>query len=141
MTAVDTSGAAGPTACHEVIGIPVGSGDVQITVSWDTDADLDLHVVDPNGHGVYYGQSEVESGGVLDLDSFCGPESFIRNEHIGWSQGTPPPGIYEVRLDHWKSCDAVETHYIVNVYNQGREPPSRADSPVPATGAAVAMDG
>ena len=49
----------------------------------------------------------------------AGPRRFIRNEHIGWSQGTPPPGIYEVRVDYWENCDAPETNYIVNVYNRG----------------------
>ena len=49
----------------------------------------------------------------------AGPERYIRNEHIGWSQGTPPPGIYEVRVDYWENCDAPETNYIVNVYNRG----------------------
>ena len=29
------------------IGIPTDFSDVQVTVSWDTDADLDLHVADP----------------------------------------------------------------------------------------------
>ena len=119
IAAVDDTGAAGPPTCHQVFVWGVPGGDLQVTVSWDTDADLDLHMVDPNGDEIYYGRPAVASGGVLDLDSFCGPERFIRNEHIAWSQGTPPRGIYEVRLDYWENCDAAETNYIVSVYNHG----------------------
>ena len=69
VTAVDASGASGEADCytvvmrHEAVGIPVASGDVEVTVSWDSDADLDLHVADPTGAEVFYGSTVVESGG------------------------------------------------------------------------------
>ena len=120
VSAVDTGGAVGEPWCHVVVNLPVDFGDVQVTVSWDTDADLDLHVADPTGHEVYFGVDEVESGGVLDLVSGnCRRPDLRRNEHIAWSQGAPPPGRYEVRLSHYDSCDAEETSYIVRVYNHG----------------------
>ena len=120
VSAVDTGGAVGEPSCHVVINLPVDFGDVQVTVSWDTDADLDLHVADPTGHEVYFGADEVESGGVLDLFSGnCLRPDRRRNEHIAWSQGTPPPGRYEVRLSHYDSCDVEETSYVVRVYNHG----------------------
>ena len=120
VTGVDDGGAAGPPACRTLQIAGVGGGDVQITVSWDTDADLDLHVLDPNGDEIYFNQPAVDSGGVLDLDSLCGPRSFIRNEHVGWSQGSPPAGKYEVRVNHWENCGAAETNYTVSIYNYGR---------------------
>ena len=120
VSAVDSSGAVGPPECHTIVSAPVGAGDVEVTLSWDTDADLDLHVADPNGDEIYYGSEEVASGGTLDLDSFCGPRALVRNEHVGWSQGTPPPGLYEVRVSHWGSrCDTDETNYVVRIYNHG----------------------
>ena len=120
VSAVDSSGAVGPAECHPILQVPVGAGDVEVTLSWDTDADLDLHVADPNGDEVYYGSESVASGGMLDLDSSCGRQALIRNEHIGWSQGTPPPGLYEVRVSHWGSpCDTDETNYVVRIYNHG----------------------
>ncbi len=120
VSAVDSSGAVGPPECHTIVPLHVGAGEVEVTLSWDTDADLDLHVADPNGDEVYYGSEEVASGGTLDLDSFCGPRALIRNEHVGWSQGTPPPGLYEVRVSHWGSrCDTDETNYVVRIYNHG----------------------
>ena len=127
VTAVDASGASGEADCytvvmrHEAVGIPVASGDVEVTVSWDSDADLDLHVADPTGAEVFYGSTVVESGGVLDLEAGypCG-EDIVRNEHIAWALGSPPPGIYEVRVSHYLSCGAPETNYVVSIYNHGR---------------------
>ena len=127
VTAVDGSGASGPADCfvvimrHEVVPIPVASGDVEVTVSWDSAADLDLAVADPTGAEVYYDSTEVESGGVLDLDAGfpCGRD-IIRNEHIAWALASPPPGIYEVRVSYYDSCEAPETNYVVSIYNHGR---------------------
>ncbi len=120
VSAVDAGGAVGPPTCHRVENEPVDFGDVQVTVSWDSDADLDLHVADPNGDEVYFGSRTVASGGELDLvaGESCSA-SGIRNEHIAWSGGSPPPGLYEVRVTHDRSCGAAETNYAVSVYNNG----------------------
>ena len=44
----------------------------------------------------------------------------FRNEHVAWSQGTPPDGAYVVRVNHRANCGAAETNYVVSVYNHGR---------------------
>ena len=119
VAAVDASGAVGPATCHEVLQARVEFGEVQITVSWDSDADLDLHVVDAAGEEIYYGLRTGKSGGVLDFQSHCQPPRLYRNEHIAWSQGTPPEGVYVVRVNHWENCGAEETNYVVSVYNHG----------------------
>ena len=121
VTGVDDGGAAGQPACQTLHVAGVGGGQVQITVSWDTDADLDLHVLDPNGDEIFWLRPQVASGGELDLESNadCEPD-FIRNEHIAWTGGAPPAGRYEVRVNHFSSCGAVETDYLVTVYNHGR---------------------
>ena len=127
VTAVDRNGASGPVDCftvimrHEGAGLPVASGDVEVTLSWDSDADLDLHVADPTGAEVFYGSTVVDSGGVLDLEAGypCGGD-IVRNEHTAWALGSPPPGIYEVRVSHYLSCEAPETNYVVSIYNHGR---------------------
>ena len=119
VSAVDAGGAVGPPTCHPVGNIPVLAGDVQVTVSWDSDADLDLHVADPSGDEVHARSREVASGGELDLVAGGGcSASGIRNEHAAWT-GPPPPGVYEVRVTHDASCGAAETNYVVSVYNHG----------------------
>ena len=115
----DNDEVAGPLAALTFDVIRVGTDDVQVTLSWDTDADVDLHVVDPSGEEIYYGNRESASGGMLDLDSnaACSTDD-VRNENITWSVGSAPQGTYIVRVDYWSSCDAARTDYTV-VFNNG----------------------
>ena len=121
IAAVSSGGAVGAAAeCHQVLQASVDFGEVQITVSWDSVADLDLHVVDPVDEEIYFGRREGRSGGVLDFQSHCDPPRPFGNEHMAWSQGTPPRGVYVVRVNHWANCGAAQTNFVVNVYNYGR---------------------
>jgi len=98
--------------------VEVGTGDVQVSVSWDADSDVDLHVIDPAGDEVYYGQPEVPSGGTLDLDSnpSCAIDG-VNNENITWADA--PPGTYTVRLDYYAACGVESTGYVVTVQRRG----------------------
>lgn len=71
----------------------VGSGDVQVSVSWDAPTDVDLHVVDPDGEEIYFGNLTSASGGTLDLDSnpACSLDN-INNENVVWPTGSAPRG-------------------------------------------------
>ena len=117
---VDTNGTVGPYSAVRFDVIRVGTGDVQVTLSWDTDSDVDLHVVDPSGEEIFYGNRESASGGMLDLDSNAGCAiDGVRNENITWSIGAAPQGTYIVRVDYWSSCDALRTNYTVVINNGG----------------------
>ena len=118
---VAADGTVGEPECHPLFVVPgIGTGDLEIAVSWDNDADLDLHVVDPNGDEIYWGRDEVDSGGVLDLESGtgCRPDG-RRTEHIAWTGGTPPPGKYVIRVNYWSDCGGPEPNYVVNVTLNG----------------------
>ena len=116
----DESGAVGPFVPVTFNVIQVGTGDVQVTLSWDVDSDVDLHVVDPSGEEVYWADRTSASGGELDLDSNAGCSTDgIRNENITWPVGTAPRGTYIVRVDYWSSCGVAETNYTVLVNNGG----------------------
>lgn len=78
-------------------GIIVGEGDVQVTLIWENDADMDLHVIDPDGYEISYSDRAAPSGGELDLDTVpdtgdSGPHA----ENIFWPERGAPPGRYEV---------------------------------------------
>lgn len=120
FSAADPAGRVGIPAERSYNAIVVGSGDVQVTVAWDTDADVDLHVVDPEGSEIYWANRQSPSGGQLDLDSnaACAPDN-VRNENITWATGTAPQGSYTVRVDYWSGCDAPETNYTVIIHNEG----------------------
>jgi hypothetical protein len=101
----------------------VGTGDVQVTLSWDTDSDTDLHVVDPAGEEVFYAHRRSASGGELDLDSNAGCAiDGVRNENITWPVGHAPRGQYTVRVDYWSACGVAQTNFTVRINNAGSAP-------------------
>lgn len=101
----------------------VGTGEIQVSVSWDAASDVDLHVIDPAQDEIYYGEDTSPSGGRLDLDSNAGCAlDHVNNENITWEGRTPPRGQYIVRLDYFSSCGVAQTKYVVTVNVRGRAP-------------------
>ena len=116
----DSSGRVGPYVPLTTTVTVVGTGDVQVTLSWDADSDVDLHVAAPGGEEIYYGHRTSASGGKLDLDSNAGCSiDGIRNENITWPTGQAPRGVYTVRVDYWSSCAVARTQYSVLIHNSG----------------------
>ncbi len=104
--------------------ISVGTGDVQVNITWDSRADVDLHVVDPLGEELYWAHKTAVSGGQLDLDSNagCGSDG-PRAENIFWASGLiAPRGEYVVRVDYWSNCSEVKTNYVVTINARGKPP-------------------
>jgi len=120
-SAADAAGRMGMPDQTDYRAIIVGAGDIQVTVAWDTDADVDLHVVDPGGDEIYWANRQSASGGQLDLDSnaACAGDN-VRNENISWPVGTAPQGVYTVRVDYWANCSASTTNYTVVIHNEGQ---------------------
>jgi len=102
--------------------VQVKTGDIQVSVSWDADNDIDLHVVDPNDFEVYYGDDISPEGGELDLDSnaSCSPIDGINNENILWPIGKAPSGMYTVRVDNYENCSSAAVNYVVTVQKKGQ---------------------
>lgn len=112
----DPAGVVGPFQTLTTNVTSVGTGDVQVTLSWNVDSDVDLHVVDPAGEEVYWAHRGSASGGALDLDSNAGCDiDGIRNENITWPVGRAPRGTYTVRVDYWDSCGVAGTDYVVRI--------------------------
>ena len=106
-----------------------GETDVLVSLSWATEADVDLHVRDPAGDEVSWETPVVASGGELDNDgaSDCGGDA-IRTEDAYWPKGTAPSGTYSVFLDYYDDCGAELTDYQVTVSLDGGDPASFAGS-------------
>jgi hypothetical protein len=103
--------------------VQVMTGDVQVSVSWNVDNDIDLHVVDPAGFEIYYGDRSSPEGGMLDLDSnaACVIDS-VNNEHIVWPVGMAPAGSYTVRVDNYDNCTSAAADFVVTVQTKGKPP-------------------
>ena len=85
VRAVDAGGRFGAPKRQTLTALPIApsravSGALTVTLTWDTDADLDLHVVDPANHEIYHGAPSSQdpfsatampsaASDVLDIDS------------------------------------------------------------------------
>lgn len=116
FAAAGPDGVYGPYSSTTIQAIAAAGGDIQVSVTWNTDADVDLHVVEPGGSEIYYGSPTSGSGGQLDIDANAAcAVSGLTQENIGWAPGTAPPGTYTVRVDYWDACGAASTDYVVTV--------------------------
>lgn len=114
----------GPYQSSDLGVIFVGTGEIQTNVTWDTKADVDLHLVDPSGKEIYYASRNSPTGGQLDLDSNAGcATDGPRAENIFWGDGlVVPHGEYILRVDYWSSCSAASTNYTVTINLRGLPP-------------------
>jgi hypothetical protein len=107
------------------------TGDLVITLSWDTESDMDLHVVDASGVEIFHGamsdqpppfepQPDGGSYGHLDWDSNanCVIDG-KRQESVVWP-GAPPPGLYIVRVDAASLCGQPIAHWTVAATLKGK---------------------
>lgn len=97
------------------------TGDVQITLEWYDEVDLDLHVYDPNGDHIYYDNRQVASGGELDVDAnyLCMNPTSSPLENVYWPWGGAPEGEYEVYVYYINCGDAGTVEYRVIVRVDG----------------------
>jgi hypothetical protein len=110
-----SGGASGPHELVPVVLTQVGTGKVQVSVTWDKESDVDLHLVEPGGDEIYYGNDVATSGGTLDLDSNAACDiDGVKNENITYTTD-PPRGTYTVRVDYYDACTVTETKYVVTV--------------------------
>lgn len=120
----------------------VGTGALQVSLSFDNAKDVDLHLIEPNytnaegddvsfyGRHIYYGHEIAPSGGELDLDSNPGCYiDNINNENITYSEDNAfvPAGTYKVYVDLYDNCDeSIATNYVVTVFYGGNLIASRS---------------
>ena len=91
--------------CIDVL--ELGSGILQISLSWDNTADVDLWVIDPSGTRIWWVTHSSETGGSLDRDDRDG----YGPENIFWENA--PDGDYRVEVNHYEG--ATPAGYIVTI--------------------------
>lgn len=122
VASVDHGGRVSPYVQRTLRIMPVGTGDVEVTLTMTRSTDLDLYVIDSGGTVVYYGATQAASGGRLDLDAnaACSGNVGVDNEHIFWPAGAAPAGTYTVRVANYESCiGGAQVDYRVTVQNCG----------------------
>ncbi len=100
----------------------LGTGPIQVTLSWNTIDDLDLYVTDPTQQTVFFNNRIVPSGGRLDVDANADCVAVTQNavENVFWAS-TPPSGPYfiEVRLFRRCSQSTAPIPFTVTVRKSG----------------------
>ena len=81
-----------------------GGGALKVTLLWDFEGDIDVHVIQPNGSRIFYDRKIDEAtGGELDVDNQRGGNGSAEN--IFWSN--PPQGEYQVSLVYYQASKAT----------------------------------
>jgi hypothetical protein len=137
VRAVDGDGNFGPPSTQILVAEesplnPPATGELVVTLTWDTESNLSLHVVDPNGADIYWGspssqppfsfnQSDAGSYGYIDYDSNanCVIDG-LRREDVLWPD-PPPSGPYTVRVDAPSLCGQPIANWNVKVVLQGNQ--------------------
>lgn len=100
-----------------------GMGDLKITLLWDFDGDIDLHVIEPNGNEIFWDNKvDGSTGGTLDVDNREGGNGSAEN--IYWEQ--PPKGQYKVFLHYFDKSSLTGVvgsgTCSVIIFEKGKEP-------------------
>jgi hypothetical protein len=135
--AVGTDGAVGPARLLELTAVPppIPDGKLVVSLDWDQQVDLDLHVTDPNGIEIWArkinsfqappppalpGPDDYENGGILDYDSnaSCVLDG-RRQENVVWAVDVPL-GAYVVRVDTFSMCGQGYANWHLRVVRDGQ---------------------
>ncbi len=136
VRAVDADGRFGPPALVPLVSTETTTpaGKLVVSLWWDTEADLDLHVVDPSGVEIWarninsytaplpgdpVDPDAWQAGGILDFDSNgnCTIDG-RRRENTIWKTSAPP-GHYVVRVDTASLCQDITARWTVDVFHEG----------------------
>ena len=89
--------------------------DYQITLWWDGDADLDLHLECPNGSRVAWdNMASAACGAELNIDANRDAGRIMRDpvEHIIWPRSVPPNGHYRILVDNYAGRSTGRTQPV-----------------------------
>lgn len=135
VRAVDGAGNFGPPSTQVLVAEPSPTnpgpkGELVVGLTWDTEANLNVHVIDPNGTEIYWGNpssqppfsfNQVDGGsyGYVDFDSNanCVVDG-LRREAAIWPQ-SPPPGLYTVRVEASSMCGAPIARWTARALLRG----------------------
>ncbi len=129
VQATDASGAFGASndLTIDITPLTISSSTLDIQLTWDTDADVDLHVTEPDGVTIWSGNinsyqapppgqppGDPSTGGILDFDSNASCAIDGRDEENVYWTVPPPSGHYVVRVDTWSLCGQTAARWHVS---------------------------
>jgi len=96
-------------------------------LTWNTADDLDLHVIEPNGFEIFFGDrvSPVTGGELLEDDNvgICGTtekEDGLERVFYASDGALCEEGEYTIRAQHWNNCGNGKTHWRLRIFEFGK---------------------
>jgi uncharacterized protein YfaP (DUF2135 family) len=79
---------------------------LRIVLAWDdSQAELDMHVITPDGQHAFWAHPVLTNGGGLDVDTVDGPGPEM------FTLASPPRGNYHVFINYWGNYGAEGYHF------------------------------
>ncbi len=102
-----------PPDTTNILLLRLGTGKLQISLSWNNKTDQDLYVTDPTGKVIYYNSPSSSTGGELDKDDTNG----FGPENIFWLEDAPD-GTYHIQVDDYSDTGDL-TAFVVTFNGMG----------------------
>jgi hypothetical protein len=136
VIAIDEQAQPGPARSIMILveDVPPPPGTLVVSLAWQGRADLDLHVIAPDGGEAWSGDPNTweppppgtpidpdawRAGGLLDRDGNAACHRDARpRENVVWT-AAPPPGRYRVRVDARSLCGDAVAYYDVALFRDG----------------------
>jgi hypothetical protein len=98
------------------------NGPITVTLAWETTDDLDLHLIEPDGTKVYFGNKTSLNGAELDIDMNAGSSNSLNPIENICYKNTPPNGNYKIIIDFFRrNSNQTEIPYTVYIRNGSSE--------------------
>jgi hypothetical protein len=100
------------------------TGDVQVSLMWNNNNDLDLSVICPSGERISFDNRFSQCSGRLDVDMNESETSAEPIENVFWPRGQAPVGNYRVFVEHFEKHemdDETEFRILVRSNDGNRE--------------------
>lgn len=97
-------------------------GFLRVSLSWHNTDDLDLHVHEPNGRHIYFGDKRSSSTGTLDVDmNYTNPYSKQAVENVVWTDKSKfLSGEYRVVVNNYTMRQVADQGFTVELEYEGQ---------------------
>ncbi|GLY32028.1 hypothetical protein [Kineosporia sp. NBRC 101731] len=91
------------------------AGKLRVSLSWFNYDDLDIHVIEPNGNRIYYGNRQDK----LDVDMNAGGRSSREPvENVSWTWNIQD-GDYRVEVNNFAKRETVDVGFVIETESAG----------------------
>jgi hypothetical protein len=99
------------------------SGDIQVSLMWDSKNDFNILVISPSGEVVHPRNRKSNDGGFLDVEMNEKGSTRVPIENVFWPEGNTPTGAYYVYVHFYKEHELFKRTSLsecrIQILNKG----------------------